>query len=183
MKGMFFGFVFVLLITGCTVKEKSLTIENENLCSAPIATLYIGEPTVSNGIKKFELTSQEVKEALAESLTRTNCFMVKERSETRSVQDGGFLLDADVHLSMESEVEEKNIFKDEKRELVEMKISLHAYNDKKEVTASAKSSLETKSSTIIGIKSPADVQKDKKTILNNAVKQASVSLKNGFERH
>jgi len=175
--------LFVLFFTsGCVDKKRVLNIQNEGLCSAPVATLYLNDIEIKNGDKSFHLTKEEIKDALSESLKETGCFnvSVKEMDEESLNVKNEYLLDTKAALFREKEISEKNIFKDEERELLQLIISLHAHNKTKDLTATTKSELAINRSKILGFTITQEQESDKKTVLTNAVKKISILLKEGL---
>lgn len=177
-----FAVIFILAVSGCVDKKKVLTIQNQDLCSAPVATLYLNKLEIQNKAETFNITADEIRSALTDNLQQTNCFMVSmyERDEESLNTEYEYLLDTKVSLSQEREVVEKNIFKKEENELLSMNISLYAHNKKRKVNASAKSELAASKSKILGFTPEKDIQNDKKTVLQNATKRASILLNEGF---
>jgi len=177
--------LFVLLFTsGCVDKKRVINIQNEGLCSAEIATLYLNDIEVKNGDESCHVTKEEISTALAESLNATGCFRVSmDAKDKESLNaDNEYLLDTKTALFREKEISEKNIFKKEERELLAMTISLNAHNKMKNVNATTKSQLAINRSNILGFTTTPEKESDKKTVLTNAAKSISVLLKEGFDK-
>lgn len=164
------------LITGCSTKERVLNIQNTDLCSTPVAAIHLDKINITNNVNKFDLSAEEIKEALTKSLTQTGCFII-------TSQKSAFTVDTNVEVDSEREVTSENFFKEELQEILKMTLMLNAHNGTKQVNATAKSTLKIQSCKIIGIKCKNEPEKDKRVLLENGAKQASLSLKNGFERH
>lgn len=182
MKRILLAIFVLLFVSGCVDKKRVLNIQNEGLCSAPTATLYLNEIEVKNGDESFHITKEEIRDALAESLKATGCFKVSmdvRDRESLNVKNE-YLLDTKANLFREKEISEKNIFKDEERELLQLIISLHAHNKTKELTATTKSELVINRSKILGFTITQEQESDKKTVLTNATKKISILLKEGF---
>lgn len=177
--------LFVLLFTsGCVDKKRVLNIQNEGLCSAPVATLYLNDIEVKNGDKSFHVTKEEITASLAESLKATGCFNVSldaRDKESLNIKNE-YLLDTKAALFREKEISEKNIFKKEEREILAMTISLHAHNKMKNINATTKSELLINKSNILGFTTTPEQESDKKTVLTNATKSISILLKEGFDK-
>jgi len=184
MKRVLLALFVLLFISGCVDKKRVLNIQNEGLCSAEVATLYLNEIEVKNGDKSFHITKEEIKEALAESLKDTGCFNVSldiRDKESLNVKNE-YLLDTKATLFREKEISEKNIFKKEERELLALTISLHAHNKRKNINATTKSELAINKSNILGFSTTPEQESDKKTVLTNAAKNISILLKDGFDK-
>ncbi|MCK9453738.1 hypothetical protein [Sulfurimonas sp.] len=182
IKKILFAAVFILAVSGCVDKKKVLNIQNQDLCSAPVATLYLNTLEIQNKAETFNITEDELLVALTENLQKTNCFMVstQERDKESLNVDYEYLLDTKVTLFQEREVYKKNIFKKEEREILSMDISLYAHNNGKKINANAKSELAVSKSKILGFSPEKDIQNDKKTVLQNATKRVSILLNDGF---
>ncbi len=182
MKRILLALFVLLFVSGCVDKKRVLNIQNEGLCSAPIATLYLNDIEVKNGDKSFHLSKEEIIDALAESLKATGCFKVSlDRKDKESLNvKNEYLLDTKANLFREKEISEKNIFKDEERELLQLIISLHAHNKTKDLTATTKSELTINRTKIIGFTVTEEQESDKQTVLTNATKKISILLKEAF---
>lgn len=183
-KKILFTLFVLFFISGCADKARVLNIENSGLCSAPFATLYLNTIEIKNSTETFNIASDDVRDALADSLKETNCFHVfslnQENQPLKSEDE--YLLETKVALFQEREVIEKNIFKKEEKELLSMTIALHAHNESKKINANTKSKLLINKSKILGFTTKKESDKDSKTVLKNGVKQVSVLLKDGFEK-
>lgn len=182
MKKILLAIFVLLFVSGCVDKKRVLNIQNEGLCTAPVATLYLKEIEVKNGDESFHITKEEIRDALAKSLKATGCFRISldvRDKESLNVKDE-YLLDTKATLFREKEISEKNIFKDEERELLQLIISLHAHNKTKELTATTKSELTINRSKILGFTITQEQESDKKTVLTNATNKISILLKEAF---
>lgn len=184
MKRILLAIFVLLFVSGCVDKKRVLNIQNEELCSAPVATLYLNDIEVKNGAESFHMTKDEIRDALAESLKETKCFRVslEARSKESLNVKNEYLLDTKATLFREKEISEKNIFKKELRELLSMTISLYAHNKNRNVSATTKSQLAINKSKILGFTTTPEQESDKKTVLSNATKKISILLKEGFDQ-
>lgn len=181
MKQILSAIFLVLLFSGCVEKKNVLYIDNQSLCSEPMATLYLKDIDIKNSAKTFNIAPDDVRSALISALKETNCFKVFSFNKSRTLEsDNEYVLNAKVTLNQEEEVVEKNIFKKEQKELISMAIVLQANNDNKKVNATAKSELLTDKSKILGFKNERDVSGDNQTVLQNATRKASLALTDGF---
>ncbi|MDD5372181.1 MAG: hypothetical protein PHO62_02005 [Sulfurimonas sp.] len=181
MKQILSAIFLVLLFSGCVEKKNVLYIDNQSLCSEPMATLYLKDVDIKNNAKTFNIAPDEIRSALIGSLKETNCFKVFSYNKSRTLEsDKEYILNAKVTLTQEEEVVEKNIFKKEQKELITMAVVLQAYNENKKVNATAKSELSTDKSKILGFKNERDVTGDSQTVLQNATRKASLALTDGF---
>lgn len=170
-----------LLFTGCVEKKSILHIDNLNLCSEPVAMLYIKDVSIKNNARTFNIAPDEIRNSLINSLKETNCFGVSSYKESQFMDsDRAFILNAQVTLSQEEIVVEKTLFKKEQEERIGVAITMQAFNDTKKVNASSKSELLIEKSKVLGFKNERDVMGDSQTVLQNATKKVSVSLRDGF---
>lgn len=177
--------LFVLLFTsGCVDKKRVLNIQNTALCSAPVATLYLKDIEVKNSDASFQITKEEIQDALAKSLEETGCFRIFTQARDKESLDvkNEYLLDTKATLFSEKEIFKKNIFKKEQSQLLIMTLSLYAHNKNKNVSATTKSELSGKKSKILGFTTTPEHERDKKTVLTNATKNISILLKEGFDK-
>ncbi|MGE4419256.1 MAG: hypothetical protein AB7D38_05425 [Sulfurimonas sp.] len=184
MKRILLALFVLLFISGCVDKKRVLNIQNEGLCSAPVATIYLNDIEVKNGDESFHISKEEIRDALTVSLKATKCFRVsidKRDKESLNVENE-YLLDTKAALFREKEISEKNIFKKEIKELLSMTISVYAYNKSKDVSATTKSELVINKSKILGFTTTPEQESDKKMILTNATKKISILLKKGFDK-
>jgi len=181
MKQILSAVFLLLLFSGCVEKKNVLYIDNQSLCSEPMAILYLKDIEIKNNAKTFNIAPDEIRSALVGSLKETNCFKVFSFNKNRTLEsENEYILNAKVTLNQEEEVVEKNIFKKEQQELISMAIVLHANNDTRKVNATAKSELLTDKSKILGFKNERDVSGDAQTVLQNATKKVSLALTDGF---
>lgn len=170
-----------LLFSGCVEKKSVLYIDNVSLCSEPSVMLYLKDVSIKNNSRTFNIAPDEIKSSLINSLKETNCFGVASYRESQFMDsDRAFILNAQVMLTQEEEVVEKTLFKKEQEERIGVAITLQAFNDTKKVNASSKSELLIDKSKILGFKNERDVKGDSQTVLQNATKKVSVSLRDGF---
>ena len=180
MKKILSALFLLLLFSGCTEKKSHVFINNVGLCQAPIAMLHIGDIAIENSSRTFNISSEEIRVALVESLRETNCFSILSASNGDS--DNEYLVNVKVNLSQQKEMVEKNIFKKEEKERLVMSMSLSAKNNGNSVFANSKSELLIDKSKILGFKNKADAQGDSRVVLHNATKKVSIALRNGFSK-
>ncbi|TKI70927.1 hypothetical protein FCU45_00620 [Sulfurimonas crateris] len=182
MKQILLALLVLLFASGCVDKKRVLNIQNEGLCSAEVATLYLNEIEIKNGDESFHITEDEIRDTLAKSLKTTGCFRISlDAKEKESLNvESEYLLDTKANLFREEEISEKNIFKDEERELLQLIITLHAHNKTKDLTATTKSELTINRSKILGFTITQEQESDKNTVLTNAAKKISILLQEGF---
>ena len=184
MKQVLLALLVLIFTSGCVDKKRVLNIQNEGLCSAEVATLYLSDIEIKNGDESFHLSKDEIREALVKSLKDTGCFRIsldKRDKESLDVESE-YLLDTKANLFREKEVSEKNIFKDEERELLQLILTLHAYNKTKDLSATTKSELSINRSKILGFSITQEQESDKQTVLTNATKKISILLKEAFSQ-
>lgn len=182
MKKILFTLFVILFIAGCADKKRVLNIENRSLCSAPSATLYLNTLEIQNSAKTFNISPDEIRKALADSLKETNCFYVFNKKAEPLKSENEYLVETKVSLFQEQEIIEKNIFKKEEKERLSMTIALYAHNESKKINVNTTSELFIDKTKILGFTTQKDSAEDSETVLKNAVKQVSILLKDGFEK-
>ncbi|MDQ1263864.1 MAG: hypothetical protein QG559_865 [Campylobacterota bacterium] len=173
-----------LLFSGCAEKKKVIYIENRGLCQSPATTLYIHDVTIENNSKTFNISANEIKLSLADSLSETNCYKVQlaDKDASSLENENEYVLNSKVSIFQDKEVVEENIFKKEEKERITLFIALTANNNGKKVYANAKSELLTDKSKILGVEKGVDAQGDKEMILKSATKKVSIALTDGFSK-
>ncbi|MCK9474126.1 hypothetical protein [Sulfurimonas sp.] len=176
--------ILLIFVSGCVAKKRVLNIQNENLCSTAVATLYLNKLEIKNSADSFNIPEDKIKAALADSLKETNCFRVsiQERDEESLNVEDEYLLDIKATLFQEKETSKKNIFKKEQKEFLSLTLALYAYNKSKNVSAKTTSELLANKSKILGLTIQDEQERDRKTVLTNATKQVSILLKDGFDK-
>lgn len=183
--GAFLLILAMFLTTGCQDKKRVIYIENRSLCQAPIATLYLKDIAVYNNSQTFNLSANEIKLSLAESLTQTNCYKVilADKDPSLLESEDEFVLNTKADIYQEKVTTNENLFKKEQKENITLMLSLSATSGfGKKVVASATSELAIDKAKYFGIEKGVDERGDKELVLKTATKKASIALRDGFSK-
>ncbi len=174
----------VLFFSGCSEKQSVLYIQNQALCQAPNATLYLSDVDVANHSQSFNITKEQITLALAQALSETNCYkVVLQNRDVFSLQsDDEFVLNVKADIYQDSKVVSENFFKKEQSENLTLVLNLDAKNSLKNVRANAKSELSISKERYFGVERGANIEADRANLLRTATKKVSISLTNGFRQ-
>ena len=133
---------------------------------------------LDNNSDTLNVTPHEVKMALATALKETNCFKVVavDRGDEPTELEDGYILNVKLVSTKEKEVMKENLLSKEEKERIAMVVTLSANNVNRKVFVSAKGELITDKSKYFGIEKETSPENDKRTVLRDATKKASIAL-------